>query len=74
MMHVAWCPDVSLPHRGLNLSLRVSASTVEVKRARYVRLHQLALWRLLPSVVFGRTLALACLGRHGDWEGMKDRG
>ena len=36
-MCVAGCPDVSLPHRGLNFSLRVSASTVEVKRAYCVR-------------------------------------
>ena len=36
-MRVEGCPDISLPHRGLNMSLRVSASTVEVKRARCVR-------------------------------------
>ena len=38
------------------------------------KLHQLALLRLLASVVFGRSLTLACLRRHGNWEGMKDRG
>ena len=36
-MHVARYPDVSLPDKGLNFSLRVSASTVEVKTAYCVR-------------------------------------
>ena len=36
-MHVARYPDVSLPDKGLNFSLRVSASTTEVKRVYSVR-------------------------------------
>ena len=37
MIFVAGCPDASLPHRGLNFSPRVSASTVETKRACFFR-------------------------------------
>nr|XP_040256260.1 translation initiation factor IF-2-like [Aegilops tauschii subsp. strangulata] len=38
MIRVAACPDVSVPHRGLNFSLRMRTSTVEVKRAHCVHI------------------------------------
>ena len=34
-MCVAGCPNVSLPHRGLDFSLRTSASTIVTKRENF---------------------------------------
>ena len=57
------CPDVSLPHKGLNFFLRTSASTVGTKRANFFHSFTISLSDTsFPLAALAAPLPLLALG------------